>query len=168
MALCYYVGTSRRGSQQWGSDFSTWTATTNVEDEIVQYCRKAFGKRYRDMWIDPLYFDDKYFRYTEKFFSEVGVQLYPKITNLSKELKRRGIEPPKTKDEWIKYRAIVWEIVHKDIAENINKGVKPVDVVVTGIRYSDNRGNFKESIKSVKKVKRLRQSNKNKAKYFRY
>lgn len=153
MAFCYYVGNSGRGNQQWGC----WTAGTNVEDGIVQYCRKAFGKRYRDMWVDPLYFDDKYFRYTEEFFSEVGVRLYPKITNLSKELKRRGIEPPKTKDEWIKYRAIVWEIVHKDIAENINKGVKPVNIVVTGVRYSDNYDNFKERIKSVRKVKSLKE-----------
>ena len=127
----------------------------NMEDNVVQYCRKAFGKRYRNMWIEPVYIDDKYLDYTEDFFSEAGVCLYPKITNLKNELKRRGINPPKTKDEWENYRSIVWEIVHKDIETSKRNKVKPVNIVFKGVRYSDKNGNFHERIKSVDRVKTL-------------
>lgn len=119
-----------------------------VEDCIVQFCRAAFREKklYRNMWILPIYYDNKYEKFTDVFFSEVGIELYPKITDLNKELKRRGIIPPKmpknaTREDEIKYkeernnyRAIVWDIVHKDIVENRRSKVKPVRVVVKGVR----------------------------------
>lgn len=143
MALCFCNGVSRRGNQIWGS----WVLSDvrSIEDNIVKYCRKAFGDRYRNMWIEPVYFDDKYIRYTDDFFSEVGVELYPKITNLSKALKECGIKPPKTKEEWEEYSGIVWEIVHSDINKNIAKGV----------RYSKDDDEFYEKIKSVSVVDKL-------------
>lgn len=154
MSYCFYNGVSRRGNQFWGS----WVLSDvrSIEDNIVKYCRKAFGKNYKDMWIEPVYFDDKYIHYTEEFFSEVGVELYPKITNLSKALKERGVNPPKTKDEWERYNAVVWEIVHSDISKNIDNSIKPVCVVVKGVRYSKDDNEFYEKIKSVKVVNKLR------------
>jgi hypothetical protein len=121
-------------------------------------CRKAFGKNYKDMWIDPLYFDDKYFRYTEDFFSEVGVYLYPKITDLRKELARRSYSVPPKHDKvaWNEYRHIVWGIIHKDIQENINKGIEPIEVKVKGVRIPDDYDDYIEKITKVERVKHLK------------
>lgn len=158
MAYCFYIGISNRGHEMWGNDDAFWTrldCVSTMEDSIVKHCRKAFGNRYKDMWIDVVYFDDKYYRYTEDFFSEVGVMLYPKITNLKKELIRRGIKSPKTKEEWVDYRRVVYEIAHNDISINKERRVKPINIVVNGVRYSDSKGNFHEKFKSVNKVKKL-------------
>lgn len=154
-----------------------------VEDCIVQFCRDAFRKKklYKNMWILPIYYDDKYERFTDVFFSEVGIELYPKITDLNKELKRRGITPPKMsknatredkikyKEEWDKYRAIVWDIVHKDIAENRRSKVKPVSVVVKGVRIltekidSNGHNIVTEKIVGINKVKNFDYRNNDKA-----
>lgn len=166
MSKCYYNGISNRGNQKWGR----WimNGIDSIEDNIVQYCRKAFNKEYRDMWIDPIYFDDKYFRFTKDFFSEVGVYLYPKITNIRKELKRSGISVPKplrkcknraerekVREEWNEYRSIIWKIIHDDIDKNIQKGIKPINIVITGVRYSTKDEKFHEEIKSIKEVQNL-------------
>lgn len=141
MAHCYFNGISNSGNQKWGR----WILTCNIEDNIVKYCRNAFKNKYRDMWINPVYFDDKYINFTDEFFSEVGVELYPKITNLQKELKSRGFDP---QEDWYNYKSIIWEIVHADIDENIRKGVKPVFLVINGVRYPS-EDDFKEQYKSI-------------------
>lgn len=154
-----------------------------VEDCIVQFCRDAFRKKklYKNMWILPIYYDDKYEKFTDTFFSEVGIELYPKITDLNKELKRRGITPPKMpknatredkikyKEEWDKYRAIVWDIVHNDIAKNRGLKVEPVKVVVKGVRILtkeiDSNGDnvVIEKIVGIDKVKNFDYRNNDKA-----
>lgn len=154
-----------------------------VEDSIVQFCRDAFRKKklYKNMWILPIYYDNKYEKFTDVFFSEVGIELYPKITDLNKELKRMGIIPPKMpknatredkikyKEEWNNYRAIVWDIVHKDIAENRRSKVKPVRVVVKGVRIltekidSNGHNIIIEKIVGINKVKQFDYRNNYKA-----
>ena len=149
------------------------SAVDYVEDCIVQFCRDAFREKklYKNMWILPIYYDNKYEKFTDVFFSEVGIELYPKITDLNKELKKRGIIPPKMpknatredkikyKEEWNNYRAIVWDIVHKDIVENRRSKVKPVRVVVKGVRiltekFDSNGHNIvTEKIVGINKVK---------------
>lgn len=158
------------------NNFSNGSKTyTNIEDELVQYCRKAFKGKYQNMWIDPLYFDGKYLRHTTEFFSEVGTALYPKITNLRDELKRRGYhnlpkplhqcktkeELERVREEWEEYRSVVWDIIHTDIKKSKEKGVKPVFVVVSGIRYQDRKvkdnkkAKYREKITSVQKVEKI-------------
>lgn len=138
MSICTYGGLSRKGNQLWGK----WVCTSSVEDDIVQFCRKAFNKRYRNMWIDPLYFDDKYFRWTGKFFREVGVDLYPKITKLPK--RRKG-------QDTLDWRALVWETAHNDISTNISSGVNPIRVIVKGVRIPDSnvKDGYREKITDV-------------------
>lgn len=135
MARCECEGFTNSGRPIWG----TWI-TEGIEDDIVKFCRKTFGKKYRNMWIQPVYFDDKYFRYTDEFFAEVGVLLYPKISKL----------PKKTPENEFYYRTLVWEIVHKDIDTNIKNGVEPISIIIKGVRYSDN-GKYIEKIKSVRR-----------------
>ena len=161
MARCYHKNDYWDGEQVWGRHYTDY----RIEDSIVQYCRKAFGRQYRNLWINPIYFDDKYFNFTHRFFSEVGVELYPKITNLQEEMKRCGMKVPKplylckteeereeVKMEWEEYSAFVWEIVHRDIDVNKEKGIKPVSVIVKGVRYPNYDGDFDEEITDVRKV----------------
>ena len=160
MARCEFRGHSNRGRQQWGNEDYTWSAYSNIDDNIVQFCRKAMKQKnvsQDSMWIDPVYFDDKYFRWTEHFFSEVGIALYPKITNLREHFKKHNIKWPKNKQDWEKHRTLVWEIVHNDIDTNINKGVKPIYMIITAVRIPDkhNKGNYIEKIISIKKAKHL-------------
>lgn len=136
---------------------------SDLDDNVVKFCRLAFEGDYNDMWILPIYYGDKYYRYTDEFFSEVGVLLYPKLTNLAKELKRMGFTPPKKDDKegWKEYRDVVWRIIHEDIDKNIERGVHPIRVVVKGVRYSvGGYGRrtrvFEEEITSVKEVAYLR------------
>ena len=155
MALCFYNGQSNRGNEWWGD----WLIrrNVNVKDNIVKYCRRAFKKQYKGMWINPIYFDDKYFGYSEEFFSEVGIELYPKLTDPLKELNKRGFNVPKTRDEWRRYKNFIWEIVQKDIQKNINKGVKPICVVVNGVHFCKN-GQFYDKIISVQQVDKLKEN----------
>ncbi len=152
MALCFLEGVSNEGNEIWGR----WVISNgcSIDDNIVQYCRKAFGKRYKNLWIDPVCFDDKYFRYTKEFFAKVGVELYPKLTNLKAAFRQARISWPKSCEEWYDYRDFVWEIVQHDIDINKRKGVEPKCVMVSGVRfYEDNK--FKEKIISVREVSAL-------------
>lgn len=149
MSRCYYEGVSNRGNQFWGN----WVVQSNIEDSIVQFCRKAFKDNYKDMWINPVFFDDKYFRFTECFFSEVGVELYPKITNVKKKLSEMGIIEPKTKVDWEEYSAVVWGIIQEDIEKNVRKGVKPICISVRGVRIPKGDGkSYIEKYSGFKKV----------------
>lgn len=94
----------------------------NIEDAVVQFCRTAFKGKYRNLWIDVVRYDKRYLSFVDDFFPEVIVDLYPKLTNVTKELQRRGIEKPKNRLEWEKYKSFVWEIVHGDILKNQAKG----------------------------------------------
>lgn len=138
------------------------------EDNIIQYCRKALGNDYRNMWIDPVYFDDKYLRYTDEFFSEVGIRLYPKRTNIRLKLIELGVSAPKllskcksqaekekVKAEWDKYRSLVWSIIHDDINFAKQHGVKPVNIIVKGVRFSTKNKTFLEKITLVRKVEKI-------------
>ena len=159
MALCFYQGKSNKGYPYWG----IWNRSgISIEDNIIKHCRKAFGKDYKSMWINPIYFDDKYFTHTEKFFSEVGIELYPKTVSISKELKRLGYKFPKPKtkaeleEQREEYKSIVWEIIHKDIDKSIRKGIKPINVTITGVRYKTKKG-IHEKITSISVVKKLKE-----------
>ena len=67
----------------------------------------------------------------------------------------------KYREEWDKYRTIVWDIVHKDIAENRRSKVKPVRVVVKGVRIltekidSNGHNIVIEKIVGINKVKQF-------------
>lgn len=145
MAICVYKGVSRKGNPIWGE----WVCNNGIEDSIVQHCRRAFGDKYYNMWIDPVYFDDKYFRWTEQFFGEVGVGLYPKLTKLPS----RGEYADDS--EW---RTAVWRIVRDDIHKSIYKGVKPKLMVIKGIRVPDRdiEGSYVEKITGLYRVRRFK------------
>lgn len=155
MSHCYYDGKSRRGNEIWSDSNGRGWVVDNMYDSIVQYCRKAFGSNYKNMWINPVYFDDKYFRHTEDFFSEVGVELYPKLTNVRNALKEAGLSNCSNTSEAV--RAFIHDLAESDIAQNIERGVKPVCVIVTGVRYSDpnKKGEFVEKFTGVRKVRKL-------------
>ena len=63
MAHYYYNRTTNRGNEEWSNSRGRCWITDNASDAIIQYCRKAFGRKYKDMWIDPLYFDDRSFKF---------------------------------------------------------------------------------------------------------
>jgi hypothetical protein len=152
---CYYQGTSNRGNEKWGNEYKYWT-TSGVEDAIVQMCRRVFNGKYKAYWIDPIYFDDKYFRYTEQSFAEVGIELYPRYTDLQKELRRRGIDTKNIDKN--RHSEIVWEIVHEDIRKAKNNGVKPVRIVVHTIRKPEFKEDY-EILKSIRELKELDEAN---------
>lgn len=155
MSHCYYDRVSRGGNEIWSdSNGHGWTVD-NVYDSIIQYCRKAFRGNYKNMWVNPVYFDDKYFSHTESFFSEVGVMLYPKLTNVRNALKEAGLSNYSNTSEEV--RAFIHNLAESDIAQNIERDVKPVYVIVTGIRYSDpnKKGEFIEKFTGVRKVRKL-------------
>lgn len=147
MSRCYYAGNTGKGNTWYGD----WVCSASMPDNLVQFCRKAFGKRWGRFWIDPLYFDDKYMMYTQKFFSEVGCELYPKLTKLPKR------EPDMSDDE---YRAIVWGIVHDDIVAQRDT-VKPICIIIKGVRWP----NGKQKVVSVKEVPKVSGHNRS---YFTY
>ena len=127
---CFYQYTSRRGNEVWGN---LVMSNINIQDNIIKFCRSAFGKRYKNMWIYPVYFDDKYFKYTDKFFSEVGVLLLPKISNVKSEMKRVGIKSSKDS----RADALIYFLAKKDLDENEKRNVKPKAIVVKGLRFAD-------------------------------
>lgn len=148
MAICVYHGKSNRGLEKWGR----WQGCNHIEQKIVGFCRRAFKGYYRNMWIAPIYFDDKYFRFTKDFYSEVGVELYP----------RRSDIPKKGSMGDDQYKALLWDIAHKDIWANINKGVESRNVVIRGVRilntkeeWGANEKGVIERIKCIKEVKDL-------------
>ena len=144
MSRCYYHGTSNRGNELWGN----WVCTgTNIEDAIVQFCRNAFQDSWKQYWIDPLYFDDRYFRHTETFFNEVGVHLYPKLSPMPK--RKSGMSDTE-------YKSLIWNVAHRDIVAQSGK-VEPICIIVRGRRTSDDD----ERIISVKQVNRLPQNREN-------
>lgn len=147
MAICRYERTSSCG-EVWGD----WTLSTGIEDAIVKFCRRAFKSKYRGMWIVPIYFDDKYIQHTEKFFSEVGVHLYPRRTDIRAALKEHGIPIPHTDAGWSEVSEFVWRVINSDIDACEREGVEPVGVVVSGLRYWHNRGFRAEVIKGFKEV----------------
>lgn len=153
MPMCYYKYRSNRNNPIWGNHVIQF----NIEDAIVKHCRKAFGKLYRNMWILPISFDDTYLNHTEDFFKTVYVELYPRLSNLSKEIENAGFTKPKTKEEWDSYRALVWEIIHGDISENICRGIAPINVIVTGVRFATDKqkNKYRQKILSIKVVDRL-------------
>lgn len=158
MILCY-SGISNRGDTIYSNgEYDIVSEDSEVETNIVHFCRKAFKEKYKSYWIDVVWFDDKYFNFTQSFYSEVQVDLYPKITNLRKAFKKAGIKYPTTKEEWEEHNGFVWEIVHKDIQMNIDNLVVPITVRVKGVRIptdkKDDYGKtiYKEVIKSVKEI----------------
>lgn len=115
-----------------------------VEDAIVNFCRRAFKNKYGDMWILPIYYDNKYINLTHSTFAEVGVELYPKVSNLYNKLGTLAI---KKKDEevmnkasvrgrWAAYKEEIHNIIHNDIIECRLQGIKPINAVVNGIVYT--------------------------------
>ena len=115
-----------------------------VEDAVVNFCRRAFKNKYRDMWILPIYYDNKYINLTHSAFAEVGVELYSKVSNLYKKLDTLAI---KKKDEevmnkssirgrWADYKEEIHNIIHNDIIECRIQGIKPINAVVNGIVYT--------------------------------
>lgn len=156
MAHYYYNRTTNRGNEEWSNSRGRCWITDNASDAIIQYCRKAFGRKYKDMWIDPLYFDDRYFRYTESFFSEVGVKLYPKLTNVKDALNKAGLSKHNSNSDAV--RAFIRSLAEGDIDQNIKTGVKPICIIVTGVRYTDpkRKSEFIEKFTGVKRVQRLK------------
>lgn len=142
MAICYYKRQSSIGEEIWGR----WVHEC-LEHMIVSFCRRAFKHKWRNMWIEVVYFDDKYFKHTDEFFSEVGVRLYPKITKIPKR--------PKHYDTTA-WRRYIYSVAHGDISKSIERGVAPTSVVVKGVRFTDKskKGGFGEKITDITLVKR--------------
>lgn len=96
---------------------------STLETGIVEFCREALNDLYMSHWIEPVYFDDKYICHTYRFFGEVGVRLYPKLSATPD----RG---SMSEEEW---RYAIWEIAHNDIDKNKRLGVIPKLIVVKGM-----------------------------------
>lgn len=151
MAYCTYEGTSNRGNPIWGR----WVITSGVsiEDAIVVFCRKAFRGSYKNWWVAPVAFDDKYFKHTDRFFHEVIVCMYPKLSDVKKEWVRAGHKwPATTFEEKDELRAFTWEIVHRDIAEQQRRGVEPHCISVKGVRFQNDKGRWVEKIKGWERI----------------
>lgn len=137
---CTYQGKSNKGNDKWGN----WIfPRMNIHTDVIRFCRRSFKNKYKDYWIGVVYFDDKYIRYTEDFFAEVGVELYPKI--------HKVVTPLEGEDMY----AATCRVANEDISISIDKDVVPICIKVTGVRYSDASGKFHEVIKSVRRVKSL-------------
>lgn len=117
---CTFDRMTNRHNEVWGG----WIMQTNVEDSIVQMARFALQGKYKNYWIDPIYFDDKYIRFRDDFFAEVGIALYPKITKAPAKSKGMSSE---------EYRALIWKTAHNDIALNDRHGVNPKYVIIKGV-----------------------------------
>ena len=125
-------------------------------DNFVKFCRKAFGNRYRDMWIVPVYFDNRYLSHTDEFFPEVGVYLVPRTRSLAQALKANGITPPcknAPSQAWEAYRGAVWEVIWSDIEDYCfsHPGHKLDKVVITAKR-TPSRQNPHEYVEKILNV----------------
>ena len=146
---CYYQGISSTRSQVWESAEKTWSCPgISMECNIVHFCRKAFGDKYKNMWIDPIYFDDKYTSKSDWVFSEVGVALYPKSPNI----KPRDAFPNEDKAA---YRLYLYELSHEDIERNIKLGATPIYVVVKGESFLNENKELQNRILSVERVPQI-------------
>ena len=152
MAYCTFMGRCVDGSDVWGD----WMCSDKMSDELVKFCKDALGDKYRDMWVYPVYFDDAYIQYTEQFFSEVGVILYPRRTSFKEYFETHNITMPTSDEEWAEYRAIAYNIVYSDLFENELEGVSPIYIIIRGERIKK-KGEHEaiEKIRSVERVKEL-------------
>ena len=137
MARCYYGGPCIGAGEHWGS----LVVKTNITDSMVQFCRHAFEGRWKRFWIEPVYFDDLYFKHTDRFFREVGVNLYRQLSDRPKRQAGLSVE---------KYRELIWQTAINDIAKQRGE-VVPLHVIVQGTRHSDDS----ERIVSVRVVQKL-------------
>lgn len=156
MAKAVFCGITPDGNEKWG----TWTVENNIVQNIIDFCRYSFVSKYKDMWIYPIYFDDRYFKDTQEFFKEVGVVLYPRLTNIEEYFKNIGYTGEVTIRLMREHSEEMRKIAHADLKKNEKLGTKPIYVVIKGKRTKRFWGvreynEYTEVIRSIKEVSGL-------------
>lgn len=157
MAIAKFKGVTPDGKEVWGD----WEVEVGMKAKLIDFCRNAFLSKYKNMWIYPVYFDDKYFGDTKSFFKEVGVVLYPRITDLNKYFKDIGCEEGATIANMRKYRNEMDRLALKDLKHNGKLGTAPIYVVIKGKRVKRIfncvvENEYSETIEVIKEVKKFR------------
>ena len=157
MAIAKFKGVTPDGKEVWGN----WEVEVGMKAKLIDFCRNAFLSKYKNMWIYPVYFDDKYFVDTKSFFKEVGVVLYPRITDLDWYFKDLGCEEGATIENMRKHRAEMDRLALKDLKRNDRIGTAPIYVVVKGNRRKRIfncvvKNEYSETIKEIKEVKQFK------------
>lgn len=131
---CYFLHYSNRGNEIWG-DEKQYYWVVDIEHTAVSFCRKVLKNKYRNKWINIIYFDDKYLKYTNSFFSEICISLYPKYSKIPRD-------------------AYKWKVIHGDIERAIRNNVTPITLIIRGVRVQDNKilNKYTEKIIGVTRI----------------